>query len=235
MNEPPRPTSIRRSSGPDPARTDSAVPAPTMVGSLHVEAWPDPVVDQLGHDPRSSYVEQFWLPVLGPSSVWLLRRLSAELDQRPSGCSLDPAQLAADLGLGTGAGRHSPLMRTIERCCRFGLATRSDDLVRVRRRLPPLTRGQVARLSSSLQLRHQELQDTATDRRVRAAQAARAKRLALTLLEIGEDPAATERHLHLWRYEPDIARTATQWATDRHRAAAAAAGSTPPATGDTAA
>ncbi len=224
MNEPPRPTSIRPSSGSDPG------PAP--LGPIVIEAWPDPVVDQLGHDPRSSYVEQFWLPVLGPSSVWLLRRLSIELDHRPSGCSLDPAQLAADLGLGTGAGRHSPLMRTIDRCCRFGLAARSDDLVRVRRRLPPLTRGQVARLTPSLQLRHQELQDSATDRHVRAAQAARAKRLALTLLEIGENPEATERHLHLWRYEPDIARSATQWATDRHRAAAVAAG-TP--TGDTAA
>ncbi len=223
MNQPPHPTSIQPGA-------DSSDAPPAVVGPLFVEPWPDPVVDQLGHDPRSAYVEQFWLPVLGPSSVWLLRRLSIELDRQPSGCSIDPVQLATDLGLGSGSGRHSPLMRTLDRCCRFGLATRAGDRVRVRRRLPPLTRGQVARLSSSLQLRHNDLQDAATDRRLRDAQSARAKRLALTLLEIGEDPAATERHLHLWRYEPDIARSATQWATDRHRAAAVAAG-TP--TGDT--
>jgi hypothetical protein len=35
---------------------------------LRVEAWHDPVIDELGYDPRSSYVEIFWLPVLGPPS-----------------------------------------------------------------------------------------------------------------------------------------------------------------------
>jgi len=34
---------------------------------LRVEAWTDPVVDRVGHDPRSTYVERFWLGVLGPS------------------------------------------------------------------------------------------------------------------------------------------------------------------------
>ena len=33
---------------------------------LHVVRWHDPLIDQLGHDPRSRYVEQFWLGVLGP-------------------------------------------------------------------------------------------------------------------------------------------------------------------------
>lgn len=34
---------------------------------LHVVAWVDPVIDELGHDPRSHYVEHYWLGVLGPS------------------------------------------------------------------------------------------------------------------------------------------------------------------------
>jgi hypothetical protein len=34
------------------------------------------VVDTLGFDPRSSYVED-WLGILGPSTTWLLRRLAA--------------------------------------------------------------------------------------------------------------------------------------------------------------
>ena len=52
--------------------SDPVFPIP----SVAVEAWPDPVVDELGHDPRSTYVERFWLPVLGPSTVWFLRRVA---------------------------------------------------------------------------------------------------------------------------------------------------------------
>ena len=33
------------------------------------EPWLDPVIDELGHDPRSAYVETFWLPVLGPPTT----------------------------------------------------------------------------------------------------------------------------------------------------------------------
>ena len=37
--------------------------------SVRITAWEDPVVDLLGHDPRSPYVERFWLAVLGPSTA----------------------------------------------------------------------------------------------------------------------------------------------------------------------
>ena len=36
---------------------------------LHISVWVDPLVDRLGHDPRSTYVEQYWLGILGPSTV----------------------------------------------------------------------------------------------------------------------------------------------------------------------
>ena len=36
---------------------------------IRITPWIDPVVDQHGHDPRSSYVERFWLGTLGPTSV----------------------------------------------------------------------------------------------------------------------------------------------------------------------
>ena len=35
----------------------------------------DSVIDQLGHDVHSSYVETYWLPILGPSAIWAARRL----------------------------------------------------------------------------------------------------------------------------------------------------------------
>ncbi|MSW79476.1 MAG: hypothetical protein F2828_17635, partial [Actinobacteria bacterium] len=34
--------------------------------TLMVVPWHDPVVDALGYDVRSAYVELFWLNVLGP-------------------------------------------------------------------------------------------------------------------------------------------------------------------------
>ena len=44
------------------------VPIPTTA-TLAVRPWPDPVIDALGHDPRSAYVEQYWLPILRPPST----------------------------------------------------------------------------------------------------------------------------------------------------------------------
>ena len=37
--------------------------------TLGVVPWTDPVIDTLGDDPRSSYVEQFRLPVVGPPTI----------------------------------------------------------------------------------------------------------------------------------------------------------------------
>jgi len=40
-----------------------------MPATITIKPWLDPVVDVLGHDPRSRYVETFWLPTLGPPNV----------------------------------------------------------------------------------------------------------------------------------------------------------------------
>ena len=51
----------------------------------------------------------------------------------------------------------------------------------------------------------------------------RARRLALSLLELGEDVEGAERQLHRWRFHPLVAREATAWAWKRHSEANAAA------------
>ncbi|MDQ4130345.1 MAG: hypothetical protein M3133_05055, partial [Actinomycetota bacterium] len=89
---------------------DDASPEFTV---LPVRPWPDPVIDSLGHDPRSPYVERFWLGVLGPSTTWLLRLLASELEANPEGFELDLAEAAQILGLGGRGGRHSPFMRSL--------------------------------------------------------------------------------------------------------------------------
>jgi hypothetical protein len=121
---------------------------------LRVRPWVDPVVDHLGHDPRSSYVEQYWLSILGPSATWLVRRLVNHLDNDPDGYDLDPTAWALALGLGARGGKHGPFWRAVERACRFGATHRSGDALLVRRRLPPLTAGQVNRLPDQLHRAH---------------------------------------------------------------------------------
>ena len=194
------------------------VPPAPPVPNLAVVAWPDPVIDTVGHDVRSAYVERFWLGLLGPSATWLLRRLVGGLDEHPAGFELECALTATQLGLGNGSGRHSRFVRTIERCCRFGATQLVDEhTLRVRRKLPPLTRMQLARLPPALQDAHQAWVDgpgPSTGLSVDQLRE-RARGLALSLLELGEDREATERQLHAWRLHPAIAHDAVAWAVER--------------------
>jgi hypothetical protein len=186
------------------------------IATLAVEAWPDPVIDAVGHDVRSLYVERYWLGMLGPSATWLLRRLVSGLEEHPDGFELDLALTATELGLGNRSGRHSPFFRSIERCCRFGAAQQVGEAgLRVRRRLPPLTRIQLARLPSALQDAHQAWVDGPSTSLPVDQLRERARGLALSLLELGEDAEATERQLHTWRLHPAIAHEAVAWAAAR--------------------
>jgi hypothetical protein len=191
--------------------------------ALTVRPWPDSVLDQVGHDPRSPYVERFWLGVLGPSSVVFLRKLAAELEANPAGFELPLAETARTLGLGMRGGRTSPFLRTINRCAQFRMVhlDESDHVLLARRKLPPLTRGQVTRLPEPLQVQHLEWQHDPAQEDARMK--VRARRLALSLLELGEDVEGAERQLHRWRFHPLVARDATAWAWRRHSEADAAA------------
>jgi hypothetical protein len=189
--------------------------------TLTVTAWPDAVIDAVGHDPRSTYVEMFWLGILGPSTTWLVRRLVTGLDRHPDGYELPLAQTASALGLGNKGGRHSPFVRSLARCCQFGAATFSGSTgLAVRRRLPPLTRAQVERLPAELQEAHKDWLET--DLRTPSASMLRqrARRLALNLAELDHDLETIEHQLHRWRLHPALAREAALWARDRQREAA---------------
>lgn len=190
------------------------------VMTLAIEPWSDPVIDELGHDPRSVYVEQFWLPVLGPSTVWLLRQLADRLDADPDGFDLDLVETARSLGVGMRGGRHSPMFRTIDRCCRFGAARMHGTTgLAVRRRLAPLTRAQVERLPDSLQRAHADWMTRPRIQPSAAELTERARSLAHSMLLLGEDDTSIERQLHRWRFHPALAHDALRWA----RAQAAAA------------
>ena len=198
---------------------------------LTICPWPDAVIDQVGHDPRSTYVERFWLGILGPSTTWLLRRLADGLDDSPDGFELDLPDTARSLGLGAKGGRHSPFMRAIARTAQFGMAQPfGADALAVRRKVPPLTRNQAARLPMALQEEHQRWVEQRGADRSPEHMRKRARRLALSLVELGEDFDATERQLHRWQFHPAVAHDAATWAWDRHLAAASAAATASAAT-----
>lgn len=176
----------------------------------------DPVLDAHGHDPRSTYVELFWLGVLGPSTVFLLRRLAAGFDAWPDGFELDVHDTADALGLAAG-NRYSTFTRTVQRIVTFGMARHQGDGLAVRRKLPPLSNRQLQRLPASVRDLHHswvaaEAAETSGQRDHQ-----RAHSVALGLLEVGDEPALVEHHLRTLGINARTAAQAVAWAQTRLR------------------
>ncbi len=204
-----------------------------MTATLAIRPWPDPVIDTLGHDPRSIYVERFWLPTLGPTSLLLLRRIAAGLDEHPEGIQLDLGELSQALGLGHREGNSSPVVRSLDRLMQFDLACGEREAgYAVRRSVPPVNRRHVGRLPAPLQDEHRAWAERALAEPPLAIARRRARRLAFTLLEQGDDFDHVERVLHDIGFHPTICRESAEWANERHRHAleeAVAAGFDPAA------
>ena len=116
--------------------------------TLDVVPWDDPVIDALGHPPRSTYVERFWLSILGPTATWLVRHLDARLEAGGGAATVDLAATAEALGLGGGTGRNSPVVRSLARCHQFGIvrgSTRPGPRRRHRRPPRPARRSPATR------------------------------------------------------------------------------------------
>ncbi len=161
--------------------------------------------------------------MLGPSTIWFLRRVADRLDDEPQGFDLDLDDAARCLGVGMRGGRNAPILKTVERCCRFGAARMYGHTnLEVRRRLAPLNRAQTERLPESLQREHEAWLARPKGHTSAAQLQERARRLALSLLELGEEPEACERQLHRWRFHPAIAFDAVRWARAAHGAMSAA-------------
>ena len=184
---------------------------------VRVVTWHDELVESIGVDPRSAYAEQFWLPVLGPSATWLMRRLVGRLESFPEGFDLDLGETSLALGLGSSQGRNSTIGRTIGRCVRFDVARYlGGNTLAVRRLVAPLPRRHLLRLPTALQEQHRTWESAR--QRVPAFEAAarRARLLALDLAELGEDGERIERHLARWGVHPAMACDAASWARSRH-------------------
>lgn len=117
-------------------------------------AWIEPSGE---FDPAGSYVETYWLPVLGPSATLALRRITQSLaDCAGSGAWLPVEPLARSLGLGSSAARNSIVRRAIGRIVDFRLAEIDHErgVLAVRTLIPRLSERAVERLPAHLAAQH---------------------------------------------------------------------------------
>lgn len=192
-----------------------------MSETIGILPWSDPVVDTLGHDPRSPYPERFWLPTLGPTALLLLRHIAHRLDRSPGGFTLDLAETSRCLGLGERQGRNSPLARSLGRIVQFDLASpREGETLAVRRRIPPINRRHLHRLPPSVQAEHDVwLRSRLTEPPLAAARR-NARRTALLLYGLGDGRPEVEHALGTAGFNPAVARDAALWAWEELHSAA---------------
>ena len=183
---------------------------------VHVSPWVDAVVDAVGLDPRAPYVERFWLPVVGPSTVVFMRRMADLFEATPEGFEIDARMFARDIGVGTGnAGNPHLYRRTVERAERFGMLRTAGDDLWVRRKVAPLTAGQVARLPARHQRAHKQWQAARLARGTHPATTGHATRLAESLLHVGADDTEVREQLARWRFDDETVALAIEAAHRR--------------------
>lgn len=106
-----------------------------------------------GEPVLSAYFERFWLPILGPSGVVLMRRLAVDL--RHAGgvdLSYEPDVLARCCGFG-----EAHLRRTLRRLMAMHLVRRNKGVYEVRVAVWRLDGRQVGRLPRGLAAEHRAL------------------------------------------------------------------------------
>ena len=180
------------------------------LGGIQISAWIDPIIESLGFDPRSSYVEHFWLPILGPSCIFLLRRLAYTFDLDTATQEVSLRDISFEIGLGSPKGFGNSITKTLNRCIQFDMAKlQPNGTLSVRRSLPPLNQRQLARLPTDLQNLHETLitgaspsQDGQTRRR--------SVQLAVSLLDYQNSEQDAIESLLRWRVDPVIASEALE-------------------------
>ena len=134
---------------------------------LHAVPHPAAPVRQAGFPLDHPYLEECWTPIIGPSSVLLLRRCPL-LWREAAPARVGVEDLARQLGLGAGTGRSSPIWHTIERVVRFRFAaTGPPGELQVYTEVPPVPARQLDRLPSWCRREHERLLGQHLDRLAR--------------------------------------------------------------------
>ncbi len=127
------------------------------VVDLHAVPHPSAQVRQAGFALDHPYLEHCWTPLIGPSSVLLLRRCPW-LWREATPARIPAEDLARQLGLGSGTARNSPVWHTIERVVRFRFAAMAaPGELQVYTEVPPVAARQLDRLPSWCRREHERL------------------------------------------------------------------------------
>jgi hypothetical protein len=177
--------------------------------SITVLPWDDPVVDESGYDPRDKYAEFFWLPSLGPSALWILRRIATYFEDKPDGFEVELIPFATQMGLGSGTSRQSPFRRAFERLVFFDLASpQSSTALYVRRNVPVIARRQLMKLPSALREMHARWGKQTQERVSVSEMRSRAFQIAYSMRSNGETKDSATKQLVQWHFHPAIAHDA---------------------------
>ena len=160
--------------------------------TLVVVPWLDPIVDEVGFDVFSRYAEMFWLPIMGPSALWIQRRIVMGFADFPGGYEMDTAEIALAVGLSFTQGANCPFTRALRRCQWFGAAQSVHGGLAVRIKLPPVSRRQIQRFPISLK---QSLAAWPVDSADHQQLVERAKLVASALITTGDDTDLLESRL----------------------------------------
>jgi hypothetical protein len=191
---------------------------------VHVVAWNSPEEVPGGLDPRSTYVERFWLPLLGAQATWLVRHLADQLDRQPGGFELDVDEAVRSLGLWGPGGTRSSFRRAVLRAVRHGFVRHHrPGTLAARRRAPTVPARDLARLPSSLQLDHRRWEADRSSASLDDVRR-RTRAVALDLLSAEADLAALERRLLGWGVHPSVVAESATWAWERRAEAGGAVG-----------
>lgn len=98
--------------------------------------------------PFSLYAEMYWLPVIGPGSFVVARRLVALAPAK-----VDMADLGRMVGLGHRGGANSPLARSMIRLVQYKLAAVDDGVYVIRAKWHRATPAMLERLPTSVAVR----------------------------------------------------------------------------------
>ena len=160
--------------------------------TLVVVPWLDPIVDEVGFDVFSRYAEMFWLPIMGPSALWIQRRIVMGFAEFPGGYEMDTAEIALAVGLSFTQGANCPFTRALRRCQWFGAAQSVHGGLAVRIKLPPVSRRQIQRFPTSLKQSLAAWPVESTDHQQLVE---RAKLVASALITTGDDTDLLESRL----------------------------------------
>lgn len=136
---------------------------------LHAAPHPSAAVRRAGFPLDHPYLEQCWAPMIGPSSVVLLRHC-VSLWRNATPAQVPAEELARQIGLGRGTASSSPLRHTLERIVRFRFAsTTTPGELEVFTEVPPVPAHRLDRLPAWSRDQHERLLGQHLDGLVRSA------------------------------------------------------------------